>query len=365
MMAFEQYQQDVRKIADSPLGWDALSGKTILMTGASGMIGSFLVDVLMLRNQIYGDDIKLYAVSRDIKKAEKRWENYLPNGLQPICWDVEQPPVFTGHFDFMIHGASNTHPVAYASDPVGTIGSNVLGLMHLLQYAIKEKPERVLMVSSVEIYGENSGKALSFSEKDLGYIDCNTVRAGYPESKRLAEALCRAYDVQYGITSVIGRLSRVYGPTVRPDDSKALSQFIKKAVAGENIVLKSDGHQYYSYTYVADAAAALLLLLTKGKAGEAYNIADPASDITLRELAQKLAAIAGTSVVFEVPNATEKAGYSTATRAILNAEKIREIGFRSCFTLEEGLQHTVEILKEQGKQDEGKGVFEGRVRKNS
>ena len=198
----------------------------------------------------------------------------------------------------------------------------------------------------MEIYGENRKDVDKFGESYLGYIDCNTVRAGYPESKRLSEALCNAFEAQKEQDFVIGRFSRVYGPTMGIDDSKAIAQFIRKAAAGEDIVLKSDGNQLYSYTYVVDAAVAALYLLLYGKSGEAYNVADENSEITLKDLAGILAEAAGSRVVFELPDAVEQAGYSTATKALLDTKKINELGWRAKTPIKEGLEKTVQILRD-------------------
>ena len=204
--------------------------------------------------------------------------------------------------------------------------------------------QQFCFVSSVEVYGENRGDVEKFDESYLGYLDCNTLRAGYPESKRLGETLCNAYHQTYGLEFTIPRLSRVYGPTVLATDTKAISQFIKKAAAGEDIVLKSEGNQKYSYTFVTDAAAGILYTMLLGTPGEAYNVADEKSDITLKELAGHLADIAGTKVVFELPDEKEKKGYSTATKAMLDASKLEALGWHAGVHMEEGLRCTVEAL---------------------
>lgn len=348
MIRSEQYQKDVITAAQADLDWGKLCGSSIFMTGATGMIGSFLIDVLLYRNRVFHDDIKICGATRNVEAAKKRFEDGETWGLSFLEWDVTTPFVCEERFEYIIHGASNTHPLAYSADPVGTITGNVMGLLHLLEHARNHMPKRLMLLSSVEIYGENTGNVDAFSETDLGYIDCNTARAGYPESKRLCESMCQSYKAQYGIEFVTARLSRIYGPTMRSDDSKALAQFIRNAVHGEDIVLKSEGNQFYSYMYVADAAIALLLILTEGVSGEAYNIANEKSDITLKELAAHLANAAGTKVVFELPDQKERAGYSAATKAILNAGKIEALGYRSMFPIDQGLQHTVSILKEQG-----------------
>jgi nucleoside-diphosphate-sugar epimerase len=145
---------------------------------------------------------------------------------------------------------------------------------------------------------------------------------------------------------VIPRLTRSYGPTMLMSDTKAISQFIRKAIAGEDIVLKSEGMQYYSYTYVADAVAGLLYVLLKGECGEAYNISDERSDIRLKDLAQLIAQTSGKKVVFELPDEVERAGYSTATVARLDGSKLKTLGFRAKYDIKDGIERTVQILKE-------------------
>ena len=208
--------------------------------------------------------------------------------------------------------------------------------------------KRFVFASSVEVYGENRGDTDKFREDYCGYIDCNTLRAGYPESKRAGEALCQAYKKEKGIEVVLPRLSRTYGPTLLASDTKAISQFIHKGVDREDIVLKSEGTQLYSYSYVSDAVSGILYTMLLGENGEAYNIADEGSDITLRDLAALIAEYAGKKVVFELPDETERAGYSTATKALLDNSKIRELGWSSDVDIRKGITRTIEMLRKHG-----------------
>lgn len=347
----ELYMQDVAATAAYPLDWDRLAGKSVAISGGTGMIGSFLTDVLLYRNEHMNQNVEVYVIGRNREKMQARFSGYTENnGLHIVCWDINKPAeqaLWEGvKLSYMIHAASNTHPVAYASDPIGTISANVMGTDHMLALAAAHDCERFVFLSSVEIYGENRGDVEAFAEEYLGYIDCNTMRAGYPESKRMGEALCQAYKKQKGLSVVIPRLSRVYGPSMLLSDTKALSQFILKGVRREDIVLKSEGTQLFSYSYVADAVSAICLLMLAGEDGGAYNVVSRNSDVQLRDMAKMIAGYAGKEVVFEVPDAVELAGYSKATKAVLSTDKLRGLGWKSMYGMEEGLHHTIDILRE-------------------
>lgn len=245
--------------------------------------------------------------------------------------------------------ASNTHPIAYSTDPIGTITANVMGTNNMLEFAVAHNATRFVFASSNEIYGENRGETELFDERYCGYIDSNTLRAGYPESKRCGEALCQAYRKQKNLDIIIPRFTRSYGPTMLMSDTKAISQFILNGIDGKDIVLKSDGSQYYSYTYVSDAVSGLLTVLMKGDNGEAYNIADQKSDIKLKDLAGIIAEFSGTKVIFELPDNIEKAGYSTATKARLDGGKLKKLGWEMKYNIKSGIERTIDILKSQSK----------------
>lgn len=345
----ELYKNDIKSIMEYDR-IENLAGAKILISGATGMIASAIVDILMQYNKVQNDalkEIKVIAISRDGNRAKRRFATYWNcKYFSYLSHDITTPLPELGDIDYIFHAASNTHPRAYATDPIGTITTNVEGTHQLLEYAVNHHCKRFFFFSSVEIYGESRMDTERFDEQYLGYIDCNTMRAGYPESKRLGEALCNAYAVQKGQDFVIGRFSRVYGPTMLESDSKAIAQFIKKAAAGEDIVLKSAGTQVYSYTYVVDAAMAALYLLLYAKSGDAINIADKNSDLSLKDIARILAEIAHTNVIFEVPDELEQAGYTTATRATLDSTRMEGLGWTARTGIQEGMRKTVVCLNE-------------------
>ncbi len=344
------YLEDLSATAALNLPWQKLQDKSVLLSGATGLVGSFLTDVLMTANED-GLNCTVYALTRNPEKAVARFSAWQGRPqLRFIEADINASLAgkLPEKADFVLHLASNTHPLQYATDPIGTVMTNLLGLQHLLDFAAICEAGRFAFASSNEIYGENRGDAELFDEKYCGYIDCNTLRAGYPESKRCGEALCQAYRAQKGLDAVIPRLTRSYGPTMLMSDTKAISQFLKKGLTGEDIVLKSAGTQFYSYTYVADAVSGLLAVLLQGESGEAYNIADEKSDIMLKDLAALIAGEAGKRVVFELPDAVEAAGYSKATKARLDGAKLKRLGWQPRYDIGSGIRRTLRILKESG-----------------
>ena len=347
LLSNHNYAKDVQIVSDFDYSWDKLKGSTILVTGATGLIGSFLIDVLMNHNNKKRLNCYIIALGRNYTKAYERFGKYFESeyfSFKEI--DINNSISIEEEIDYIIHAASNTHPLAYSNDPIGTIKANVFATNNLLELAVKKKCKRFVFLSSVEIYGENRGDVEYFDECYSGDIDCNTLRAGYPESKRVGESLCQAYIKQFGLDVVIPRLSRTFGPTMLLDDSKALSQFILKAVKGEDIVLKSEGQQYYSYEYVGDAVSAIFEFMFDGKNGEAYNVTNPDCDIHLRDLANQIAFIVGKKVIYEIPNSDESAGYSKATKALLSIEKIKKIGWQPFFSMKNSLSRTIFILKD-------------------
>lgn len=341
----EAYLSGVDAVCALDLPWGQLAGKSVAISGATGMIGAFLVDVIMRKNIEEGLGCRVIALGRSAEKARTR----LPY-FEDDHFLFEEGSVISPNYrpsqpaDYVLHLASSTHPRQYATDPIGTIRGNVDGLQNLLEYA-SDNGARLLFASSVEVYGQNRGDVERFDEHYCGDIDCNTLRACYNESKRLGEAMCQAYRSQRGVDAVIARIARVYGPTLLPDDSKALSQFMHRSLGGEDVVLKSDGTQRFSYLHVADAVSGLLHVLLLGMDGEAYNLADEGSDIALRDLAALVADSNGVKVVFDLPDAAEAAGYSKATLALMDGSKAHALGWRPHYDIQSGIASTMRVLK--------------------
>lgn len=337
-----EHLEDLGRIAGEPLFWEMLAGKTVAITGATGMIGCLLADSIMAMND-ENLGCHVLAMGRSEMKARERFPYFDSPLFSFECLDAATR-LPSQKADYVVHLASTTHPSAYIADPVGTIRVNINGLDNLLGYA-NSCGARLLFASSVEIYGENRGDAERFTEDYCGYIDCRDIRSCYNESKRLGESLCQAYRVQKKADVVIARIARSYGPTLLSSDTRALSQFFHNALAGKDIVLKSDGTQKFSYLYSADVVSGLLRLLALGENGEAYNLADEGSDIMLKDLAQLVADLAGVRTVFQIPDKDEAAGFSKATVAMMDATKAHGLGWLACNDIEVGVRKTLSVFE--------------------
>ncbi len=335
------YREDLSAIL-SVKGIERLSKKTVVLTGSTGLTGTQLVDALMKRN-LQGAEINVIAVGRNEEKALERHGEYLRNRFfRFFSHDVTEPFPVSLDADYIIPLASFTHPVAYSRYPVATMMTNLKGAENALRLA-ERTGATLLYPSTVEIYG-NSTDGGAFKETSTGQLDLSTSRACYTESKRACEALCQSFISEKGVCVKIARLCRVFGPSVLPDDSKASTQFISKALAKEDIVLKSGGNQFFSYIYSADAVRALLYIMLNGVNGEAYNVSSDACNVYLRDFAQACAEAAGKKVVFEKPSLTEQKGYSIAARAVLDNSRLRAIGWEPLYDFHSAVIRTIKIL---------------------
>ena len=329
------YLQDIRSLFETGLDLSTLNDSRILVTGATGLIGSCLVDVLLTNPH---RNYQVYALGRNEERARRRFNNYWETAdFHFIRHDISLPLDSDIRFDYIIHAASNASPNFFKEKPVEVIKSNIIGVENLMEHGIRHGMKRMLFVSSGEIYGEGDGR--EFTEADSGYVNCATPRACYPSSKRAAETLCVAYAAEYGADVVIARPCHTYGPYFTESDNRVYAQFIRNLLDGKDIVMKSRGEQYRSWLYVVDAAHALLTILTKGAKGEAYNVADEQSNITIRALAELLAGAEDRQVVFDIDDAN---GNTTPiTRATFSTQKLAQLGWRPLTTIAEGLQHTL------------------------
>lgn len=339
----EIYQSDLKRAIDSVKSFEKIKSRSIMITGASGLIGSFLVDMFVYANEKFDFQIKIYAIGRNMRRLKERFGCRL--GLVCIEQDVNQVIDISYKADYVIHAASNAYPAAFNSDPVGTILSNIMGTKNLLDFCHKCGAERFMFVSSGEVYGIVEREIDTFGEDDYGYVDSLNVRSCYPSSKRAAETLCISYTKQFGVETVIARPCHTFGANVTSQDNRANVQFIKNVLDGKDIVMKSKGEQIRSYCYIADCASAILTVLLDGETAQAYNIVNPTEKITILGFAQIVGEVSGKKVVFELANDQEKKNETPIVKQVLDGRKLEQLGWEGKFSIEEGIEHTVLIQK--------------------
>ena len=323
------------------LSWEKLSGSNILVTGATGLIGSCLVDVLMSNPN---KDYQVYALGRNEKRAQARFMQFKDEpSFHFLRGDVTLPLATDEPFHFIIHAASNGSPNFFANNPVEVMKSNLFGVSNLIEYGLGHGMKRFLYVSTGEVYGINEAPILD--ESSYGYVDILNTRSCYPSSKRAAETLAMCYAGEYGADVVVARPCHTYGPHFTESDNRVYAQFIRNVLNGEDIVMKSAGTQYRSWCYVDDCVSALLYILLKGKSGEAYNIADKSSVVTIRELAEMIAHIAGREVMIQIPSDSEKKGLTPIKRAVFDTAKLEALGWSVSGSMEEKLRRTIDICR--------------------
>ena len=324
-----------------------LEGKRILITGVTGLICSALVDIIIEYNESNEGKIQLYALGRNEKKIRNRFGCFFSKdyfNFVPYDSTVTDNQ-FPDYVDFIVHGAANSSPKKIINEPVETMLGNFLGVKYLLDYARNKRVKRLLYISSSEVYGKKE-RVGAAKENDYGFIDILVPRNSYSVGKKAAETLCISYTNEYDIDTVIVRPGHIYGPTANKADDHVSSAWAYDAANGRDIVMKSDGSQIRSYVYCLDCASAIVKVLLDGAKGKAYNISNPESIISIKEMAELLSNSTGVKLKLEVPDIKEKSGFNPMSNSSLDSSNLIELGWSGCFNAEIGFEHTTKILKE-------------------
>ena len=283
-------QRDINIILNNPIDWEKFRDKTVLVTGATGRLGMYIVEAISKANIDWNLNITIIALARNKEKLEKVFKHSLELPyIHTLVQDITEPISWDGPVHYIFHTAGAASPQDFTNWPVDTLWGHVQGTRNVLELAREKKSEKILYVSTVETYGEWKSKD-GIKEDDMGPMHCDNARACYPEAKRLCETMLASYEAQYGIPYVGVRLCHTFGPGIALDDGRAFSEFIRNVIEGKDIVLQSDGSAVRTYTYVADAIGAMLLAFTKGK-DHYYNIANLDNLISIRDLAELIAGL--------------------------------------------------------------------------
>jgi nucleoside-diphosphate-sugar epimerase len=335
----EVLKEDIRDIlSDRNIPWDRLRGGTALVTGATGLVGGVLVRVLSAADEKYGLNLRLIALGRNKDKGEALARDC---HVAFIRGDIRRPvasAAFADGLDYVIHCAAVTKSADMAAKPVNVIATALDGTRNMLELAREKRCKSFVFLSSMEVYGQT--ELSEVRESDLGYLDLSNPRGSYPEAKRLCEMLCVACAAQYGLPVKIARLARTFGAGTPDDkdDTRVANQFVRKALAGEDIELHTPGNSIANCCYTADAARGLLTILLKGENGEAYNVANPAASATVRGMAELVAReICGGAikVVVRAPEDLPRRGYAPDVGYTLNADKLKALGWSPKYGLAE------------------------------
>lgn len=334
-------QEDLEYVAKYNLPYELLNGSTVLVTGATGLIG-----VSLVRSLLAIGDIEVLAFVRNEEKARRIWgEN---SHLRIVVGDITSKIEIESTVDYIFHCASITASKVMIEKPVETLFTSIEGTRNVLELAREKKSKSVVYVSSMEMYGTFEGSNRDVTEDDLGYIDPLNVRSNYPESKRICENMCVAYLTEYRVPVKIARLAQTFGAGILPGENRVFAQFARSAIKSENIVLHTKGLSEGNYCYTRDCLTGLFTILLKGKNGEAYNVSNPASHTTIADMAKMVAEkIAGgkIKVVFDIPE-ENLFGYAADTKMKLNSDKLQSLGWKPEVGLEEAYRRMIEGMNQ-------------------
>lgn len=341
-------QQDIASIIEEPVNWEKLRGQTILLTGASGMLGSYIMETLAELNS-RGYDMELYGLVRHPGKLSAK----LRERIHVLQQSVTEPIDTDVRFDYVLHTASPASPLIMREDPVGTIAANTLGAWNTLQLAHACGAKGYLFLSSREIYGQPAEDQPVFTEDTYGFVDPLDPRSCYPEGKKAAETMCACFRSQYGLDTKIVRLAHTFGPGMSVDDGRVQADFFRDVINHRDITLKSEGLAVRTYSYVRDAVAGIFYILLNSPQEEmVYNISSEEATVSIRQLAEAMVAAfpeRGLSLRFDIPSRQTNTGAAPFTLGVLSSRKLQTLGWAPRTSLTEGIRRTVAYLENDKK----------------
>ncbi len=345
----EILQADLDKTAASDIiPWDRLKNKSILITGATGLIGGQLVMTLLNANHERDLNMTVYAAVRNKDKAENLFKYAEKSALRYVIQDIQKPFDLSGTVDYIIHGASMTSSKDFVDYPVETIKTAIEGTENVLELAKAKNIKGMVYLSSLEIYGVMDFSIDKVTENMSGTIDPMSIRSSYSEGKRMVECLCASYASEYGLPIKVARLCQTFGPGVNYSDNRVFAQFARAVIEGKDIVLKTDGSTERNYCYVSDAVSGILTILLKGETGQAYNVANKNTLITIRSMAEMLIdkyPESGSKLVFDIAEDVTKLGYNPKVKINLAADKLEAIGWSAQTDLPEMFEHLIKSMR--------------------
>lgn len=316
-------------------------GKSFLITGGLGLIGSAIVDYLIYLNLERNAGIKVVVADINDEYFETKFGDC--DFISFLYLDARKQGPIPGDYDYIVHCAGIASPELFVSKPVDTLLSNLNGTLSALEYCREHLDTSMVYISSSEVYGKKDWLD-SFTEDRFGIIDGNNLRSSYSLAKKVAELACRSYTSQYDVKVRMVRPGHIFGPGAARRDKRISSQFCYDAADGNDLILKSDGSQLRSYCYSLDCAAAILFLLLNGENGESYNIGAK-QKTTILQMAEIISELSGVKLIKVQATAKEKAAFNPMSDSSLDSSKLEALGFHYSFDPKTGFDHTIKILK--------------------
>lgn len=340
-------QEDLEQFAKEEI-LEQFRDQSVLVTGATGLIGSQIVKGLLCANRLKGLNITVYAMVRNEEKAKRVFAQNLDQAnLKFVCQDICQKIQMEGKVDYILHLASATSSKYFVEHPVETIYTAIDGSRNILEFAKEQQVKGVVYLSSLEVYGVTDPTLPTVKEDQYGYIDILNVRSSYSEGKQMVENLCASFAKEYGVPVKVARLGQTFGPGVEYGDKRVFAEFARSVIEKKDIVLHTEGKTKRNYCYVKDAVTALFYILAKGENGQAYNVVNEETDITIRDMAQMLAdefPEAGIQVRVEIEDAA-KFGYNPDVIIKLDTARLRSLGWQPTVDLKGMFARMIESMK--------------------
>lgn len=338
------YYDDICSIVnDTTLPWERYRNKSILITGATGLIGSTLVNTFLAANTQLALNCKVYLIVRNINKVVKLFGDTLENTCTIFASSIEDFTSFTDKIDYIIHTASCTSSKAFVEHPVETFLTNIIGTKNLLEIASSQAIESMIYLSTMEVYGTPMTDE-KITENIPSSLKPSDVRNSYPVSKVACENLCRCYSAEYGVPTTILRLTQTFGPGVDYNDGRVFAEFARDVIEQRDIVLKTKGNTKRNYLYTADAVKAILIALIKAeKNGDIYNVANEETYCTISEMADLVASLdldKKISVKYEIQD-IDVHGYAPTLHMNLDCNKLKKLGWFPTWGLRQMYQRMI------------------------
>lgn len=341
-----ELEKDLLKIAEY-VKENKFQNCKIMVTGATGLLGSLLVKGFLEANKVFGSNNKVFALARNEEKAKVVFEGYSNyDNFNIIKNEITEEIIIDSDIDYIFHTACVTSSKEMVTYPVELVKTSVNGTINVLDFAIKHHAKSVVYLSSMEVFGvceESDGR---LSENDLGKLDLTAVRSCYPESKRLCENLCKCYSEEFGLNVCVARLTQTFGAGASLEDKRIFAMLARCAISGDDIIFKTAGKLVRDYCYTTDALKAVLLLSQKGNKGEVYNIANEETTISAIEMARFVAEELGNGTKVVVKQGDEAKQFSPQTATRLDTTKMRNLGWKPQVGLKEMYAKLIQSYKE-------------------